>query len=144
MTLFIFSVVLEGKHLNDINSYYYFTYSLCYKFKTVLQTFSCFIFRKFWESSWNRIMIFMKTIISCNLFSWHRPYEKANMFMQVFRLSRILFCTFFISLLLTEKLTNMFHRQQNITRKIKKVIYILVSSVFKCHFKGSKYMFILS
>lgn len=91
--------------------------------------------RKLWESSWNRIMISMKTIISCNLFSWHRPYEKTNMFMQVFRLSRILFYTFFISLLLTEKLTNMFHRQQNITRKIKKVIYILVSSVFKCHFK---------
>ena len=26
----------------------------------------------------------------------------------------------------------------------QKVIYILVSSVFKCHFKGSKYMLILS
>ena len=27
--------------------------------------------------------ISMKIIISCNLFSLHRPYEKANMFMQV-------------------------------------------------------------
>lgn len=117
---------------------------MCYNFKTVLQTFPHLILRKSWNSGWNRLY----DIYEDSDFMWSIQLTPAiwesKYFYVGLGLSRTLFTTSFLSLLLTEKLTNMIHKLHNITRKVKKDICILLSSVFKCHFKGSKYTCILS